>query len=102
MFELLVLGIVGLVLIAGFGLLAAVASLIWWVVALPFKLAALVFKGLAAVLLLPFMLLFGVIGFVLFGAGLVAFFVPALPILLIVALVVALFRRRDRSSATVV
>jgi len=103
MFELLVLGFIGLVLIAGFGLLAAIASMIWWVVLLPFKLLAFAFKGLAAVLALPFLILFGVLGFALFGVGLVAFIVPALPLILIVALIVALFRRRDqKSSATVV
>jgi hypothetical protein len=102
MFELLVVGAVGFVLVAVFGLFAALASLLWWLVLLPFKLIAFTFKGVAALLLLPFMLLFGLVGFLLLGAGMLAFFVPALPFVLIAALVWTLFRRREKSTATVV
>jgi hypothetical protein len=103
MLELLVVGFVGLVLLSVFGLLAAVASMLWWAVALPFKLLALAFKAVAAVLALPFLLLFAVLGLGLFGVGLLAFLLPALPLVLIAVLIWALFRRRERrSSATVV
>jgi hypothetical protein len=101
MFELLVVGLVGFAVLAVFGLLAALASMIWWVIALPFKLMAFSFKALAALLALPFLLLFGVLGVVLFGLGMLAFVLPALPLLLVAALIWALFRRREKSSATV-
>jgi hypothetical protein len=99
---MLVLGLVGLAVMAVVGLFAALASLIWWVIALPFKLLAFSFKGLAALLALPFLLLFGLLGVVLFGLGMLAFMLPALPLVLVAALVWALFRRREKSSATVV
>jgi len=110
MLELLVVGFAGLILLSVFGLVAAVASMLWWAIALPFKLLAFAFKGLAAILALPFMLLFGVLGLGLFGVlglglfgvGLLALALPALPLVLVVVLLWALFRRRDhKSSATV-
>jgi hypothetical protein len=104
MAELFVAGFVAVIVLAAFGLLAALASFLWWVILLPFKLLAFTFKGLAALLALPFLLLFGFLGFLLFGVGMLAFLLPALPFVLIALLIVALFRRRDRprSSATVV
>jgi hypothetical protein len=102
MIELMVVGIVGFTIMAVFGLFAALASVIWWVLLLPFKLFAFAFKGLAALLVLPFMLLFGFLGFLLLGFGMLAFMVPALPFVLIGLLVWAMFRRREKSTATVV
>lgn len=102
MIELLAVGIVGIVLLAVFGLLAAVFSLLWWVLLLPFKLLAFTFKAFGALLALPFLLVFGVLGVLLFGVGLFAFAFPALPLLLVALGLWAIFRRRDRSSASVV
>jgi len=42
-----------------FGVLAGVASLICWVIFLPFRLLGLVFRGFAFLLFLPFVLLLG-------------------------------------------
>lgn len=99
MAELIVVMMVGAVVLAVFGLMGAVLSLLGWVIALPFKLLALTFKGLAAILAVPFMLLFGLIGFVLFGAGILVFLIPAVPFILIALLVVALLRGRDKPPA---
>ena len=100
MAELILVGFVGLLLMAVFGVFAAVFSLLWWVITLPFRLLAFTFKGLAALLVLPFLVIFAVLGGLLFGAGVLAFAVPALPFLLIGLVLWALLRKRDRSSAT--
>jgi hypothetical protein len=65
---------------------------------LPFKLFGLVFKGLAVLLALPFMLLFGVFGLLFLGAGLFVFVIPALPFVILAVLIWALFRIRDRAG----
>lgn len=98
--ELFVLVVLGFAAFAVFGLIAAAASLIGWVVALPFKLAAFAFKGLGVLLALPFLILFGLLGLGMFGAGLLVLMLPAIPFVLMVWLVFWLFRRRDRSHAT--
>jgi hypothetical protein len=100
MLELFITGVVGFVVLAVFGLFAAVASFLWWVVAMPFKVLALAFKGIGVLLALPFLLLFALLGVGLFGVGLFALMLPALPFILLAAFVFWLFRRRDRSHAT--
>jgi hypothetical protein len=99
--ELLVLGALGFVALIVVGVLASVASMVWWLVALPFTLLRWTFKLLAALFLLPFLLLFGLIGGVLFGGGaLLLFLIPALPFIAIGALIWALVRRRRPIHAT--
>jgi hypothetical protein len=98
--ELFVLGILVLVGIAIFGAFWAVASLVCWVLFLPFKLLGLMFRGLAVLLALPLLVLAGILGAMLFGAGLIAFLVPALPLVLLVLAIVWLARRRPPSVAT--
>jgi hypothetical protein len=98
--ELFVLGVLVMVGVAVFGAFWAVASLVCWVLVLPFKLLGLVFKGLAFVLILPFLALAGVLGAVVFGAGLIAFFIPALPLVLLVLGIWWLARRRPPSVVT--
>jgi len=82
-----------------FGVLAAVAAFVWWIVVLPFKLLGLVFRGAAVLLALPFLLIAGFIGLLVFGAGVLAFMMPALPLVLLILGVVWLVRRRSRSTA---
>lgn len=80
MFIVPVLGAVGL--LAGFIVLSALAgvvSLVFWVVLLPFRLLGLVFRGLAFLLFLPFLLVL--------GGGLV--FLIGLPLLLTVLVAAA-------------
>jgi uncharacterized membrane protein YfbV (UPF0208 family) len=52
------------------------------------------------VLALPFLALFAVLGLVLFGAGLFAFFLPALPIVLLALGVWWLVKRSRTAAAT--
>jgi hypothetical protein len=93
-FGLLGLGALAFVGIAVMGLLASVVALVCWVFVFPFRLLGFVFRGFAGLLALPFLLLFGLLGVVLFAAGMVAFLVPVLPFVVIVALVVWLMRHR--------
>jgi len=87
MLELLVGGAAVLAGLAIFGLLWAIVSMICWVFVLPFKLLAFAFKGLALVLALPFILLIAIVGAVVVGIGAVAFVVPALPIIVLAAVI---------------
>jgi hypothetical protein len=80
-----VLGAVGV--LAGLVVLSALAgvvSLVFWVVLLPFKLLGLVFRGIAFLLFLPFLLLFG--GGIVLLVGL-----PILLTLLVIAAPAVLF-----------
>ena len=99
MLELIVLGVLGMAALLVFGVLAAVAAFVWWIVVLPFKLLGLVFRGAAVLLALPFLLIAGFIGLLVFGAGVLAFMMPALPLVLLILGVVWLVRRRSRSTA---
>lgn len=98
MFELLVLGAVGLAILAVIGLLWAVASLVCWVLVLPFKILGAVFQGLTFLLALPFLAIAALIGVAIFGVGLVFFLVPLLPVALFVALAWWLVHRRGRPA----
>ena len=86
MFELLVLAF-------AIGVALAVVALLCWVFVIPFQLLALVFKGLAVLLVLPFLLVIGIIAAALFGVGFLLFAIPALPLLLIVGAIWWLARR---------
>jgi hypothetical protein len=88
-----------LVGISVLGLLGSVLSLVFWVLFLPFHLLGLVFKGLGALLALPFLLIAGLIGIAAFGAGVVLFMLPALPLVLLVLGIWWLMRRRSRAAA---
>jgi len=80
-----VLGAIGV--LAGLVILSALAgvvSLVFWVVLLPFKLLGLVFRGIAFLLFLPFLLLLG--GGIVFLVGL-----PILLTLLVIAAPAVLF-----------
>ena len=99
MLELVVLGVLGMAALLVFGVLGAIAAFVWWIVVLPFKLLGLVFRGAAVLLALPFLLIAGFIGLLVFGAGVLAFMMPALPLVLLILGVVWLVRRRSRSTA---
>ena len=81
MLEIVALGVVAIVLLAAFGALWSLAALICWLLFLPFKLLAFVFKGLAMLLVLPFLLVGGLI----LGA------VIGLPLLLVLVVTVGPF-----------
>ena len=101
MLELLALGAVVVAGLAVFGLLWAVVSMFLWIVLLPFKLLGLVFRGIAVLLALPFLLVFAIIGAALFGAGALVFLVPALPFVLLVIGIAWLMRRRGARARVV-
>lgn len=85
MFTLLALAVMAFVVLAVLGLAASLVAMIGWLLLLPFRLLGFAFKLMAGVLALPFLILFAVIGAILFASGLVIFFVPFLPFALLVA-----------------
>lgn len=91
--ALIVLGLV-------VGLVGALVSSLVGLVLLPFHLISLVFRGLGALLALPFLLLFGFIGLLIFGAGVVALLLPALPLIALVWLAIWLFRRPNHRAGS--
>jgi hypothetical protein len=95
--ELFVLGLLGLVVLAVCGLFAAGVSLALWVVFLPFRILGLLFRGVGFLLALPFLLLFGVLGCLLFGFGAFIFLVPFAPFALVAFLIWRWMRGRPRA-----
>ena len=100
MFFVSALGALGvLVSLAVLGVLAGLVSLVFWVVLLPFRILGLVFRGLAFLLFLPFLLLLG--GGIAFLVGipiLLALMVAAAPAVLFVLAIVWLVRRSFRRA----
>jgi hypothetical protein len=96
-----VLGAIGV--LAGLVILSALAgvvSLVFWVVLLPFKLLGLVFRGLAFLLFLPFLLLLG--GGIVFMVGLpilLALLAMAAPAVLLALGIVWLAKKGVRRAA---
>ena len=99
MAELAVAGALALAALIFLGLIWAVVSMVFSLVLLPFKLLGFVFKGVAALLLLPFMLVFGLVGFLLFGAGILVLLLPALPLVLLALGIWWLAKRRAQPAA---
>jgi glycerol-3-phosphate acyltransferase PlsY len=94
-FEVLGLGF-GLLVLVAVGLVLATVAVVFWVVTLPFRLLGVAFQLAAALLALPFLLLFGLLGATIFGAGMLLFLAPALPFVLLVIAVLWLVRRNRR------
>jgi hypothetical protein len=97
--EMFELAILALVIVIGLAVIGLVASLIWWLFVLPFQILGWLFKGMALLLVLPFVLLAALIGTLVFGAGILVFFFPALPIVLLVLAIWWLARRRRTTAA---
>ncbi len=98
MFEVFGIGVLAVAVVAVLGLFWAVASLVCWVLFLPFKLLGLVFRGFAALLALPFLLIAGIVGVTLFGVGALLFLFPAFPIILIAVGIWWLMRHRGKRA----
>jgi hypothetical protein len=82
------------------GLFVAMFSLIVWLVVLPFKLLGLLFhSALWLIFAVPFMLLIGFVGMLVLGAGLIAFLVPAFPLVLLALGIWWLVKRRQQPAA---
>lgn len=112
MISLLVVGTLVFVAVILIGTLATVASLIGFLIALPFRILGFVFKLVGALVALPFVLL-GLLFAAVFGGGALALgillaCIPLLPVLALGALAWWLLKResngggRDRSHASVV
>lgn len=95
MFELVVLGAIAVV---GLGLAFSLLSLVMWLFFLPFKLMALSFKLLAAMLALPFLLVIGVFGVAVFGMGVLLLLLPPLIPFVLIAWGIWWLVKRNRSS----
>lgn len=100
MFIVSVLGAVGaLVGLIVLSALAGVLSLVFWVVLLPFRLLGLVFRGLAFLLFLPFLLLLGGGLVLLLGLPiLLTVLVAAAPAVLLVLAIVWLAKKTMRRA----
>ena len=93
MVEFVALAAVAFTAVVVLTVLASVFSLVVWLVFLPFRVMGWAFKALALVFALPFIALFGILGFVVFGAGMLVFLVPILPFVLIACAAWWLVRR---------
>ena len=82
-----------------FGVLASVFSVVLGLIALPFRILGWLFHGAVALLAIPFIVLFAVLGVVIFGAGMLFLFVPALPIIALALLAFWLVRRNQHHAA---
>ena len=100
MIEMLGLGLLALVAIAVVSLFAAGLSVALWMVFLPFRILGWLFKGIGFLLALPFMLLFGALGFLIFGFGAFVFLVPFAPFVLLVFLLWRWMRGRPRATVS--
>jgi hypothetical protein len=98
-FELFAVGAALFVLALVFGLLWSVASLVMWLVFLPFHLLRFVFKGFALLFALPLIaLVLGIVGVAIGLPLLLLLAVPLLPLVLLCAAVVWVARRAGRPS----
>ena len=101
MVELLVLGTLAFAALVVFAVLASVFGLVMWLVLLPFRIIGWLFHGFALLLAIPFVAIFGVIAFLVFGAGMLMFLLPFLPFALLALGAWWLVRRSRRPAATV-
>ena len=100
MVELIVLGALAFCAFVVFGTLIAAASLVGWLISLPFRLLRLAFKGLGLLIGLPFAILGVVLGVVCFGVGALFVLLPLAPLALLVFGVVWLVRHSGRTAVT--
>ena len=100
MAELLVGGVLLLVALMVLGVIGFVFSLVFSLVLLPFKLLGFLFKGLAGLVLLPVLLVLGLVGALVFSAGLIALLAPCLPLVLIGLGIWWLVKRREQPAAS--
>jgi hypothetical protein len=97
--ELVVGGALVFAALVALGVIWAVVSLVFTLVVIPFKLLGWLFHGVAALLLFPFLLVLGLVGVLVFGAGMLLFLLPAFPLVLLGLGIWWLMRRR-RTGAT--
>jgi len=96
--ELLVLAALAFAAIVVFGVLASVFSIVMGLIALPFRIVGWLLHGALALLAIPFLIVFAIVAVVVFGAGMLFMFVPALPIVALAFLAFWLVRRNQRHA----
>ena len=101
MAELVVGGALLFAALVFLGVIGFVVSLVFTLVLLPFKLFGFLLKGVFALLLLPFLLVLGLVVALVFGAGMIAFLAPALPLVLLGFGIWWLVKRRQQPAAPV-
>lgn len=97
--ELLVLLALAFAAVVVLAVLASVFSLVLGLIALPFRILGWLFHGALALLAIPFVILFAIVGVVVFGAGMLMILVPALPVVALAVLAWWLVRRTQRHAA---
>jgi len=97
--ELVVGGVLLFGALVFLGVIGFVISLVFSLVLLPFKLFGFLLKGVFALLLLPFMLVLGLVVALVFGAGMIAFLAPLLPLVLLALGIGWLVKRRQPPAA---
>ena len=97
MIEFLVLGALAFAAFVVFAVLGSV----FWLVFLPFRIMGWILKGLALLVALPFVALFGVVAFLALGAGMLMFLIPFVPFVLLAFGAWWLVKRTRRSAASV-
>jgi hypothetical protein len=96
--ELVVGGALLLAALLFLGVIGFVISLVFSLLVLPFKLLGFLMKGAFALLLIPCLLVLGLVCLLVFGAGMIAMLVPALPLVLIGVCIWWLVKRRERPA----
>ncbi len=94
--------VVAFLVLAAIGIALSVISLVLWLIFLPFQILGLAMKGAALLFALPFLAIFALVGFLVFGFGLLVFAAPLLPLVALIALVWWLVRRPATRSASTV
>ena len=89
MIELIVMAAVSFAVLLAVGAVCAGLSLIF----LPFQILGWLFKGLGLLIAIPLMLVFGFVGVLVFGVGVIFFMIPVLPFALLVWLLWKALRR---------
>jgi hypothetical protein len=98
--ELVVLGVLAFCAFVVLGTLVAAASIVGWIISLPFRLLGLVVKGVGLLIALPFLILALVIGVVVFGVGALVTLIPLAPLALLVCGIVWLVRNTAHRAPT--
>jgi len=91
--ELVVLGVLAFCAFVVFGALFCAASMVGWILVLPFRLVGWLFRGLGLLVALPLFIIVMVVGALVLGVGAVIAFVPIIPIVLLALGVAWLVRR---------
>ena len=100
MIELMVIAVLAFCAFVVVGSLFATASLVGWILSLPFRVLGLLFRGLGLLIGLPFVILGGAVAVLAFGLGALVLLLPLAPLVLLAFAVVWLVRHSHRHAAT--